>query len=80
MTGELKTIHSKDYKGDAIVYYEMDIKFQAPYNNYTYFSLEGETKQGFVERIWYEMKKTYNATEFLFNDQETQERRGFMVA
>lgn len=62
MTGTLRTIHAEDYKGDVITYYEMDIKFKHAFSNYTYFSLEGETKEGFTERISYEIRKLYNGS------------------
>lgn len=62
MTGILRTIQCTDWKDEPITYYEMDIKFSHTYNNYTYFSLEGETKQGFTERVAYDIKKLYNGT------------------
>lgn len=59
MTGTLRTIECKDWKNESITYYEMDLKFQHPYNNYTYFSLEGESMIGFTDRIRHEVRKMY---------------------
>lgn len=69
MTGILRTINCTDYKGEPITYYEMDIKFQAAYNNYTYFSLEGETKTGFTERIKYEVCKMYSGAQLTWAEE-----------
>jgi hypothetical protein len=60
MNATLKTINLTDWKGEPITYYEMDLKFQHTYHNFTYFSIEGESKQGFVDRITYEVKKMYS--------------------
>ncbi len=63
MTGILRTINCTDYKGEPITYYEMDLKFQHAYNNFTYFSLEGESKIGFTDRITYEVRKMYSGAQ-----------------
>jgi len=63
MNATLKTINLTDWKDEPITYYEMDIKFQFAYNNFTYFSIEGESKQGFLDRITYEVKKMYSGAE-----------------
>jgi len=68
MEGKLKTIRLKDYKGDPMTVYEMDITFSHVHHNYTYFSLEGETKQGFTERISYEIRKMYGGATLVWTE------------
>ena len=69
MEAVLKTIHLTDWKGHPKTYYEMELTFTYARHSYTYFSIEGESKRGFADRIAYEVGKMYDNHNFTYTEQ-----------
>ncbi len=70
MTGTLTTITCKDWRDEQITTYEMDISFPYARQNFTYFSLEGESKDGFTHRVSYDIKKLYGNDNFKWTERK----------